>query len=556
MHRLHPFLSRVLLALAVAAPALSLSAAEAPVRQPPRPPNLLVILADDMGFSDLGCYGSEIATPNLDRLAADGLRFTQFYNTARCWPTRCAFMTGYYPQQIHADPPRGLFPEWTRTLPHHLKPAGYRCYHSGKWHVNGAPRALADAGFDHSYRLEDHDRNFNPRNLIEDDRKLPPVPPGTGYYTATAFADHTIRCLKDHAARHAERPFFAFLAFTTPHFPLHAPPEDIAFYRERYQAGWDVLRAERHQRLRQLGIAQSPLAPPEPHIRAPSGKPGVESRISPDEIAYALPWSGLTESQQRFQASKMAVHAAMVHRLDREIGRVLTQLKAMNALDNTLILFFSDNGASAEILVRGDGHDPSAAPGSARSYLCLGPGWSTAANTPFRRHKIWVHEGGISTPLIAHWPNGIAARGELRHAPGHVVDLLPTLLDAAGLPSATRANAPANAPTPPPLPGRSLVPAFARDPASPPAFLFFHHANNRALRAGDWKIVSAHDAGDAWELYNLARDRGETTNLAASEADRVRSMAARWQALEDQFRRDAGPVRTQPPLRPPGRKSS
>ena len=501
----------------------------------PARPNILLILADDMGYSDVGCYGGEIATPNLDGLAKNGLRFTQFYNTARCWPTRAALMTGYYPQQIRMDPPQGRSPDWTRTLPQLLKPLGYRSYHSGKWHIAGIPKTCADGGFDHSYRLEDHDRNFNPKNLLEDDQKLPPVPPNSGYYTATAFADHAIRCLKEHAAKYAGQPFFSYLAFTTPHFPLQAPPEDIARYRDKYLAGWEVIRAERYQRQKQLGLLDCALSPPEPQLCAPSGKAGVETNIGPGEVAYALPWDSLTQEQQRFQATKMAIHAAMVDRIDQEVGRVLAQVKAMAALDNTIVLFLSDNGASAEILLRGDGHDPAAAPGSAGSFLCLGPGWSTVANTPFRRHKIWVHEGGISTPLIVQWPQGIAAHGELRQDAGHVIDVLPTLLEVAGAKSDSR---PAGAP---PLPGRSLVPAFAKDGAVKRDSVFWHHEGNRALRVGDWKLVSARNDADVWRLYHLATDRAESTDLARQQPGRVSEMAARWQQLEAEFRRDAGP---------------
>ena len=203
-------------------------------------PNFLIILADDMGFSDPGCYGGEIQTPNLDRLAANGLRFTQFYNTARCWPTRSSLLTGYYAQQIGMDPPKGRLPPWTRVLPHYLKPLGYRCYHSGKWHLTGAPKPVADGGFDRSYRFEDWDRYFSPAKHFEDDRQLPPVKPDSGYYATTAFADHAISYLKDHATNHAAQPFFLYLAFISPHFPLMALPEDIARYRDRYLAGWDA----------------------------------------------------------------------------------------------------------------------------------------------------------------------------------------------------------------------------------------------------------------------------------------------------------------------------
>ena len=503
---------------------------------PPAKPNILIILADDLGYSDLGCYGGGIATPNLDRLARKGLRFTQFYNTARCWPTRSALMTGYYPQQIRMDPPKGLVPPWARALPQWLKPLGYRSYHSGKWHVPGLPKTCADGGFDHSYRLEDHDRNFNPRNILEDDRKLPPVATNTGYYTATAFADHAIRCLQEHSEKHRGQPFFSYLAFTTPHFPLHAPPADIARYRNRYLAGWESIREARHRRLCKLGLANGPLPAFEPRIRAPSGGPNVEKAVGPGEVAYALPWESLTPEQQRFQATKMAIHAAMVDRLDREVGRVLAQVKKMGALDNTLVLFLADNGASAEILVRGDGHDPLAPAGSAGSYLCLGPGWSTVSNAPFRRHKIWVHEGGISTPLIVHWPAGIAARGQWRHDLGHVIDLVPTLLELAGdQPIDPTKDAP-------PFPGRSLVPSFARDGAVQRDALFWHHQGNRALRIGDWKIVSARDDQNAWSLYDMATDRGESIDLAAEQPDRVRAMETQWQELEAEFRRQAGPA--------------
>jgi len=501
-------------------------------------PNILVILADDMGFSDLGCYGGEIATPNLDGLATNGLRYSQFYNTARCWPTRCSLITGYYPQQIHMDPPRGRFPSWAVPLPHYLKTQGYRCYHAGKWHINGAPAAIADAGFDHSYRVEDHNRNFHPQQVFEDDVRQPPVPKGSNYYTSIAYADYIIRCLQEHAKRYPDRPFFAFLAFTTPHFPLQALPEDIARYRDRYLEGWDKVHADRARRLREQGFPLNTVAAREPAIRAPSGPPGVETNVDPAEIAYAIPWKELTPEQQRFQAVKMAIHAAMVDRNDQEIGRVLEQIRRMGAYEDTAIFFFSDNGASAEILVRGDGHDRKAPAGSEASFLCLGPGWSTAANSPFRRHKIWVYEGGVSTPLIIHWPAGISARGQWRQDIGHVVDLMPTFLELAGV---SGDEHPADAP---PFPGRSLVPSFIKDGASSLEFVFFSHSGNRALRVGEWKLVSAKDGGNRWELYNLANDRGETTDVAAQHPGRVRDMAARWSELENTFTRQAGAVIT------------
>ena len=496
-------------------------------------PNILVILADDLGFSDIGCYGSDIRTPNLDGLAKDGLRFTQFYNTARCWPTRSELLTGYYPQQTHSDPSEGYLPKWTRTLPQWLKPLGYRSYHSGKWHVNGAPNPVGDGGFDHSYDLEDHDRNFNPTKIFVDDQLQPPVAKNSGYYTTTAFADHAIRCLKEHAEKYANQPFFSYLAFTVPHFPLQAPAEDIARYRDHYLKGWDVVREERWKNLREMGIVNCDLAPLEPAFTPRYFQPDVLEKVGPGELVHALPWTQLTDEQKKFQATKMAIHAAMIDRMDQEIGRVLDQVRAMGAWDNTIIIFLSDNGTDATVMVRGDGNDRAAAPGSAGSFLCLGPGWSSAGNAPFRRHKIWTHEGGISTPFIVHWPKGLAAHGELRTDVGHVIDLVPTLIElAGGKPDLTSGE--------PPFPGVSLVPTLSKDGSVKRDQVFFNHEGNRALRMGDYKIVSAREDHSVWELYNLATDRCEQHDLAAAQPDRVRDMAARWQQLQDSFVRDAG----------------
>ncbi len=381
---------------------------------PPRP-NVVIILADDLGFSDLGCYGGEIKTPNLDGLAAGGLRFTQFYNTARCWPTRAALLTGYYAQQVRRDTVPGVpsgvegkRPSWARLLPEMLYPLGYRSYHAGKWHIDGMP--VAD-GFDHSYYLEDVGRYFHPRVSYQDDQKQPPVGQDSGFYATTAIADHGIGFLAEHAARYRGQPFFLYLAFNAPHFPLQAPKDDIERYRGRYRDGWEFIRAERAKRVADLGIVSAQLSKVERTVGPPYDHPGTLKILGADEVDRPLPWVSLTEKQRAFQAMKMSIHAAMIDRMDREIGRVLDQLRAMGVLDDTLILFLSDNGASAEIMVRDDGHDPAAPAGSRATHLCLGPGWSTVANTPFRRHKTWVHEGGISTPLIVHWPRGIRARG-------------------------------------------------------------------------------------------------------------------------------------------------
>jgi L-rhamnose mutarotase len=513
----------------------------------PEKPNILIIVADDMGFSDIGCYGGEILTPNLDKLAAEGLRYTQFYNTSRCWSSRTSILTGHYPQAIRRDllpevdrgeygmfgvtsGANGIRPRWAQMLPAYLKPIGYRSYHSGKWHMDGE---RLPAGFDHSYSLEDHNRFFSPQNHFEDDVKLPPVDPGSGYYSTRFIADHAIKCLKDHAEKFPTQPFFEYLAFTAPHFPLQALPEDIAIYKDRYQVGWDAIRTARIARMKKFGIVDCALSPLEPETapRWNLSDEELHKQISANEVGHAVPWNSLTADQKEFQAAKMAIHAAMVHRMDIEIGRVLEQLKVMGALDNTLVMFVSDNGASPEQILRGDGNDPSAPMGSAKSYLGLGPGWSSASNTPFRLHKSWTHEGGITTPLIVNWPAGIKSQGELRHDPGHLIDLLPTALDITGatLPEKVAGLAV------PPLPGKSLTSSFTKDHSVKHDSLWFYHDGHRAIRVGDWKLVGKSD--EAWELYNLLTDRSETKNLAANHPDKVMELELAWLKKADELRR-------------------
>ncbi len=537
-----------------AALVLQLLAIEPQSSQAQRIPNFLVIIADDMGYSDAGCYGGEIATPNLDSLAAGGLRFTDFYNTARCWPTRAALLTGYYPQQVHrdgmpgADPKKfggnGTRPDWAITLAERLSAAGYRAYHSGKWHVDGKP---LDNGFDLSSEVSRGPGFFG------DIKKRPAksVDPSDeeSFYLTTATAQHAIECLQSHALDHPQKPFFHYLAFNAPHFPLHALPEDIERYRDRYVVGWDNLRNERHARQQQLGMNVAALSALESEIGPPYDFPEQIAELGPGEVNRPIPWLDLNEEQQRFQATKMAIHAAMIDRMDREIGRVLEQLRSMQALDNTFVCFLSDNGASAEIMVRGNGHDPQAAPGSASTYLCLGPGFSSAANTPFRRHKTWVHEGGISTPFIVHWPSGISAKNELRSTPAHVIDILPTILDLAGVEPTLVANAP-------PLPGTSLRSAFTQDVMETHDQIWFYHEGSRALRMGKWKIVDSvgtkpfpwggsaavakeMDRAENWALYDLQHDRAEQQDLSESQPEQVRVMRDRWFQMRDQFLRDA-----------------
>jgi arylsulfatase A-like enzyme len=503
------------------------AAADSP---PAQKPNVVFILADDLGYSDLGCYGSEIATPNLDRLAANGLRFTQFYNTARCWPSRAAFLTGYYAQQVNRDP-QGTRPRWAALLPELLSGAGYRSYHSGKWHVDG--NVLA-GGFSRSYHVTDHNRYFTPRDHQLDDRPLAPPKPDENYYATTAVGQRSVEWLAEHHSQHKTDPFFLYVAFTSPHFPLQAPAEDIARYRERYLQGWEKVRDLRWQRMKQMGIVRGEISAPEPVVVPPwnLAETQLQKQVGPAEVGHAVAWSDLTEEQKQFQATKMAIHAAMIDRMDQEIGRVLAKLKEMGASENTLIFFASDNGASAEQIIRGDGHDPNAAAGSAGTFLGLGPGWSTVSNTPFRRHKSWTHEGGIATPLVVQWPAGISARGELRHAPDHLVDIVPTLLELAGIAPPPKWN---DEPRPS-LPGRSLSPFFASDALIDHAPIFFKHIGNRGLRVGDWKIVASGE-DVPWELYNLASDRAETDNLATKNPAKVSELAAIWSELDAEYAR-------------------
>jgi len=496
-------------------------------------PNVVIILADDMGFSDAGCYGGEIATPNLDSLATNGLRFTQSYNTTRCWPTRSALLTGFYAQQIHRDAlpdvpggGQGVRQKWAKLLPERLKSAGFRSYHSGKWHIDGDVIA---GGFDRSLHTKNDGNFFTSKGNLIDDVPVKPVNDETGYYVTIATADFAIDCLKDHAANHKDKPFFQYIPFVAPHFPLHALPQDIAKYRDKYISGWDEMRKARFARQKKMGIVNTTLSELERDVGPPYAFPDALEKLGPGEINRPLPWSELTEEQRRFQATKMGIHAAMVDRMDQEIGRVLVQLRAMGAFENTLIFFASDNGASAEIMVRHGGHDPTASPGSEKTYLCLGPGFSSACNTPFRRHKTWVHEGGNSTPLIVHWPKGIAAKNELRHTTGHVIDIVPTVLELAGI----KLERELNGEWIPTAPGKSLVPALASDVTVQRESLWWLHEGNRAIRVGDWKLVAA--KGDPWELYDLKTDRSEQHNLASQMPDKVKEMEKAWQLQTDSF---------------------
>jgi arylsulfatase len=484
-----------------------LTLAAAPQQQPSRP-NIVILLADDMGFSDLGCYGSEIATPNLDRLAAGGLRFTQFYNTARCCPTRAALLTGLYPHQAgvgHMVESRGtpayqgFLNDRCVTIAEVLRPAGYRTMMVGKWHVGEKrPHWPVDRGFDRYFGLISGGSNYfrldKGRTMALDAE--PWSPPAEGFYMTDAFGEHAVKFLDEAGGQ--KKPFFLYLAFTSPHWPLHAPPEEIAKYRGKYRDGWDALRARRHKREIELGIVEAawPLTPRD------ETAPAWESVANPDE-----------------RDLRMAVYAAQIDRMDQNIGKVLAKLKAIGADENTLVLFLADNGGCAEEIHRGE---KGAAIGTKESFESYGLPWANASNTPFRLYKHWVHEGGIATPLIASWPAVIRKGGALAHPPGHVIDLMATCADLgqAEYPRTFQGREIT------PLEGKSLGPVFRTGTREGHDAIYWEHEGNRAIRQGKWKLVSKHNA--PWQLFDLEADRTEMKNLAAAETERAKQMAEAW----------------------------
>lgn len=478
----------------------------------PAKPNIVVILVDDMGFSDIGCYGSEIPTPHLDRLAADGLRFTQFYNTARCCPTRASLLTGLYPHQTgvghmvqerNAPGYRGRLNDHCVTIAEVLHPAGYSTIFSGKWHV-GQNHGVApwNRGFERSlnaaaggFYFPDSPRTelfLNGENVGRRGGQLP-----EDWYSTDLWTDFAIRFIDEALAD--KKPFYLHLCHNAPHFPLQAPAEEIVKFRGKYQVGWDKLRAQRHAKQIALGIVAKswPLAPRPADVKA---------------------WDSLEAAEQERFDHIMAIYAAVVSRMDASIGRLVDALAQRGVLDNTLLFFLSDNGGNAES--GPDGKCNGQVPGDAQSDVFCGESWAVLENTPFRRYKHYTHEGGIATPLIVHWPARIKSPGELRHQPGHLVDIMATCVDVSG---AKYPDAPIL-----PMEGRSLVPAFDNQPIQRDA-LYWEHEGNAAIRSGDWKLVRLGRNG-AWELYDLKADRTEQRDRAAAEAGRAKELAAQWEA--------------------------
>ncbi|HSH95152.1 MAG TPA: arylsulfatase, partial [Roseimicrobium sp.] len=465
-------------------------------------PNIVLILADDMGYSDAACYGSAIRTPNIDRLASEGLRFTQFHNAARCCPTRAALLTGLYPHQAgvgcmlqdwskQAPAYTSGLNEHTATIAELLRQAGYGTYHVGKWHVGGVGGKQADTrnhpinrGFDHAWGSGGGGNYFDLKPLYRD---LEPQKAEPGFYATDAFTDHAVEFIENHHRDSKDKPFFLHLCYTAPHFPLHAKPEDIAKYRGKFRDGWDAERGRRFEKQKALGVISK------------------DTVLSPrDPVARA--WKDVPESEKDEWDLRMAVHAAMIDCMDQGIGRVMEALHEVGVDDNTLIVFLSDNGASAEFLDSwpnpARGHKPGSVTGTAESHRTLEIGWANAANTPFRENKMWIQEGGISTPFIARWPASVKAGGKLVTDVGHVIDLMPTFLELAGAsyPKTFAGH------TLTPLAGRSFAPALSGKPL-PSRTLGWEHEGNRGWRDGDWKLVASYKG--EWELYDLKNDRSE-----------------------------------------------
>ncbi|MHC4247179.1 MAG: arylsulfatase [Planctomycetota bacterium] len=525
------------LAFVVAATALACDGAP---RDPDDRPNFVLVMADDMGYSDIGCFGGEIRTPNLDRLAANGVRFTHFYNTARCCPTRAALLTGRYSHQAgvgHMVDDRGTagyrgeLAQDSATMAEALGAAGYATGMSGKWHVThnlGKPRESVepeirtnwpvDRGFESFYgTIHGAGSFYDPVTLargedyIERDRE--------DFHYTDRINEEAADYIRRHAASGDERPFLLYVAHTAPHWPLHARPADIEACAGRYDDGWDAMRETRHVRMKAMGIVDAdwPITPRDGRVK---------------------PWEEVTHPE--WQARRMEVYAAQVEQLDRGLGLVVDALRETGAYENTVFVFIADNGGCAEEITSrwgslsipekthdgrpvARGNDPQVMPGDDASYQSYGVPWANASNTPFRLYKHHVHEGGIASPCIVHWPAGIEARGELRTTPGHVIDLLPTFLDLAG------AEAPReiDGRSVEAVEGVSLAPAFDGGDVAREA-IYWEHEGNRAVRGGRWKLVSRHRG--PWELYDLIADRTETRNLAAEEPARVVAMMAMYDA--------------------------
>ncbi len=520
-------------------------------------PNILLIMSDDMGFSDIGCYGGEMHTPTLDRLAAQGLRFSQFYNMARCCPTRASLLTGLHPHQAgmghmtggrerrRPEPWQGNLSRHAVTIAQVLRGAGYRTYMCGKWHVTNDERPDGDKsnwplqrGFERFYgTITGGGSYYDPTKLTRGNTMITPDNDPEyrpkGFYYTDAISDNAVRFISEHGPKDGNKPFFIYVAYTAAHWPMHAPEEVIAKYRGKYETGYEPVRRARFERLRKLGLI----------------KPSWELSPQPES------WDQV--EHKAWEARCMEVYAAMIDRMDEGIGRMVAELEKQGQLDNTLILFLQDNGGCAEGMGRTDNPEwhlkdlkpmapdelqpkvwppmqtrdgravlggPDVMPGGPDTYMGYGRSWANVSNTPFREYKHWVHEGGISTPLIAHWPKGIDRRGQIEPQPGQVIDLMPTCVELAGATYPTECEGNSIRP----VEGKSLVAAF-RGQAIERDAIYWEHEGNRAIRIGPWKLVAKSPSGP-WELYDMEADRTEMHDLAGEQPQRVAEMRAQWEA--------------------------
>lgn len=514
-------------------------------------PNIIVILSDDMGYSDIGCFGGEIQTPNLNKLAANGVRFTQFYNAARCCPTRASLLTGLYPHQAGmggmtddrgVEGYRGDLNEHCVSIAQVLKPAGYVTYCIGKWHVTPPPLLHQpystknwplQRGFDHFYGIIYGVTSYwDPHSLVRQNQLItckndPEYQPTEPYHFTDAITDNTVRYIEEHEDT---KPMFMYVAYMAGHWPLHARERDIKKYDGVYDAGYDAIRRKRYKRMKELGV--------------------IDDSVRLSETAGD--WSDVADKSA--ESALMETYAAMVDQMDQGIGRIVAALKQKGQLDNTLILFLQDNGACHEdmhwidcrvvgpraaapsmppipddVMHYDDGVPKQTRdgwpvlfdqvkPGPADTYFAYGQAWANVSNTPFRLYKHWVHEGGTTTPLIAHWPAGIKAKNELRKEVGHIVDIMATCVDVSGAQYPTNLKEEAIRP----MEGQSLMAAIEGRPFERES-LIWSHAGSRALRVGDWKLVAAGRTG-AWELYNLKEDRSEMNDVADTHPERLQKM--------------------------------
>jgi len=518
-------------------------------------PNIIVIMSDDMGYSDIGCYGSEISTPNLDRLAAGGLRYTHFYNTGRCCPTRASLLTGLYAHQAgigqmtnDGGQPgyRGDLSRNAVTMAEVIKTAGYSTYMSGKWHVTKhlTPESESDKynwplqrGFDRFYgTIIGAGSLFDPWTLTRGNKAITPdndeqYKPEQYYYT-DAISDNAVKFVSDHKKSGKDNPFFMYVAYTAAHWPMHALEKDIAKYKGKYDVGYEVIRKARYERMKKLGVIKDWKLSEAPQL-----------------------WKDFPEEQRAWEIRCMEVYAAMVDSMDQGIGRIVKALKDNGQYENTLILFFQDNGGCAENRGRRPRKDavtgvvpmgkdelqtdmvpkrsragypvltgPNVMPGPSETYVAYGRNWANVSNTPFRQYKSKNHEGGISTPLIAHWPKGIKAKNELRDQPGHLIDVMATCVDLSGATYPKTYNGYEIQP----MEGQSLATSFdSNDPKD--RLLMWEHYRSAAIRQGKWKLVKLNNKGAAWELYDMDKDRSELNDLVNLYPEKAKKLAALWE---------------------------